>query len=302
MKVLFVLVAVTAIFAQSTIVFKNQCSGPVNVVDSSLGSLFTLSNGQSASHTYGAVSFNIKIGPQGLSLAEFAINSWDNLDFYDLSEIVGYDVPMELIAPRAGCPTVSCASPTCPQAYLKPDDNNATKSCQTGGTYTLIFCQNNAAAPTSAPATPAPAPPPSSGPPTASVTSVAGRVALYSFSANAWVTTDGNGFLTATASSVSAAAKFNVGSIANGFTLQNSASGLFASADNDGATAVVANRGAASTWETFTFTLLPNSQFWVIQAGDDGKLWAVQSNNQIIANVGWGGALPGSVLFYIVNA
>jgi hypothetical protein len=32
-------------------------------------------------------------------LAEFTINSFDSLDFYDLSEIDGYDVPMKLQAP-----------------------------------------------------------------------------------------------------------------------------------------------------------------------------------------------------------
>jgi hypothetical protein len=51
---------------------------------------------------YTSVSFNVKVGPDGVSLAEFTINSFDDLDFYDLSEIVGFDVPMELGAPRPG--------------------------------------------------------------------------------------------------------------------------------------------------------------------------------------------------------
>jgi len=174
--------------------------------------------------------------------------------------------------------------------------SNGNSLSQAGSLYISIKSNVSPAPP---PATPAPA-----GPPTSSVQINAGiQVAIFSFSANLYVTVDPSSLLlVATTSSLSAAAKFNIGAISGGYTIQNAASGQYTSADNYGNSPAVANRPTASTWETWTFTALPNSGFVVIQASINGNLLAVQSNNELISNVPFAGALPGSVLFYIVNA
>lgn len=43
----------------------------------------------------------------GITLAEFSFNSWNGLDFYDLSVINGFNVPMQIRASTGG-PTVTC--------------------------------------------------------------------------------------------------------------------------------------------------------------------------------------------------
>uniref|UniRef100_A0A914QV38 Uncharacterized protein n=1 Tax=Panagrolaimus davidi TaxID=227884 RepID=A0A914QV38_9BILA len=63
-----------------------------------------------------------KNGWNGLTLAEFSFNSWNCLDFYDLSVIVGFDVSMQII-PNTGGPMVTCLSKQCSDAYLFPANN-----------------------------------------------------------------------------------------------------------------------------------------------------------------------------------
>ncbi|GMR30174.1 hypothetical protein PMAYCL1PPCAC_00369, partial [Pristionchus mayeri] len=82
---------------------------------------------------------NFKNGWGGLTLAEFSFNSWNGLDFYDLSVVVGYDTPMRIETSTGGS-TVSCWGQRCPEAYLYPTDDTKTHACQTGGTFTLTFC------------------------------------------------------------------------------------------------------------------------------------------------------------------
>jgi len=165
----------------------------------------------------------------------------------------------------------------------------------------------------SSPSTPAPTPAPtsapsssgsSSAPPTVSINAVAGaKVALYSFSANAYVTVDSStSLLVANSATLSGAAIFNLASITGGLSIQNAASGEYASADNAGANPVVANRPSPSSWETFVFQALTGGEFYVIEASINGNLLGVQSNNELIANIPASGAYPGSVLFVIVNA
>ncbi|GAA5961247.1 hypothetical protein JCM8115_001521 [Rhodotorula mucilaginosa] len=57
------------------------------------------------------------------SLGEFNLNSWGSLDFYDLSFVAGFDVPMS-IAP-AGCQELACApdmTKICPDERMKQRD------------------------------------------------------------------------------------------------------------------------------------------------------------------------------------
>ncbi|KAJ9589771.1 hypothetical protein L9F63_027968, partial [Diploptera punctata] len=72
------------------------------------------------------------------TLAEFSINSWNGLDFYDLSVIDGYNLPMKIIPANGGCPTVTCGSANCPDAYHYPTDDTKTHGCATTD-YTVEF-------------------------------------------------------------------------------------------------------------------------------------------------------------------
>ena len=55
-----------------------------------------LNPGASASGDFGGNGMNFKNGWGGKTLAEFSFNSWQGMDFYDLSVIVGYDTPMQI--------------------------------------------------------------------------------------------------------------------------------------------------------------------------------------------------------------
>ena len=82
---------------------------------------------------------NFKSGWGGQTLAEFSFNSWNGMDFYDLSVIVGYDVAMR-ISPSNGGPTVTCTYRGCPDAYQYPSDDTKTHGTPTGGSFTVTFC------------------------------------------------------------------------------------------------------------------------------------------------------------------
>uniref|UniRef100_A0AC35F756 Thaumatin-like protein n=1 Tax=Panagrolaimus sp. PS1159 TaxID=55785 RepID=A0AC35F756_9BILA len=142
-KQLFLLFAAFMILEASTVNFNNRCSYGINVIRTANGqapvSECNLGPGGSCSKNYGSNGMNFKNGWNGKTLAEFSFNSWNGQDFYDLSVIVGYDTPMQII-PSNGGPTVTCKSPQCPDAYLFPSDDTKTHGTQTGGTFTVNFC------------------------------------------------------------------------------------------------------------------------------------------------------------------
>uniref|UniRef100_A0A914EJI8 Uncharacterized protein n=1 Tax=Acrobeloides nanus TaxID=290746 RepID=A0A914EJI8_9BILA len=88
---------------------------------------------------YGSNGMNFKNGWGGKTLAEFSFNSWNGLDFYDLSVIVGYDTPMQITTSTGG-PTVTCTHAECPDAYQYPSDDKKTHGTPTGGTFDVNFC------------------------------------------------------------------------------------------------------------------------------------------------------------------
>uniref|UniRef100_A0A251RLY8 Putative thaumatin n=1 Tax=Helianthus annuus TaxID=4232 RepID=A0A251RLY8_HELAN len=100
------------------------------------------------------------------TLAEYALNQFNNLDFFDISLVDGFNVPMVALlsyglpvgaitlAPCTELISIVCNSgncgPTdlsrffktrCPDAYSYPkDDQTSTFTCPGGTNYDVIFC------------------------------------------------------------------------------------------------------------------------------------------------------------------
>ncbi|TFY56713.1 hypothetical protein EVJ58_g7470 [Rhodofomes roseus] len=71
----------------------------------------------------------------GVTLAQFTINAWNNLDFFNPSTTDGFNVAVT-ITPGTGCTTG-------PQACTASDEGDGcgmTSSCPTGTDYTIAFC------------------------------------------------------------------------------------------------------------------------------------------------------------------
>ncbi|GMT34741.1 hypothetical protein PFISCL1PPCAC_26038, partial [Pristionchus fissidentatus] len=123
--------------------FINRCGYRVEVIRTENGRAPAhqagLNPGDQAGADFGSNGMNFKNGWNGKTLAEFSFNSWNGMDFYDLSVIVGYDTPMRISTDRPG-PTVTCHGAGCPDAYLFPTDDTKTHGVSTGGTFTVTFC------------------------------------------------------------------------------------------------------------------------------------------------------------------
>ncbi|CAH9122946.1 unnamed protein product [Cuscuta epithymum] len=79
-------------------------------------------------------------GAPPTTLAEFSLNQPNNLDFYDLSVIDGFNVPMSFSPTSGGCASLRCPADKCSDAYLFPADNTKTHSCPSGTNYKIVFC------------------------------------------------------------------------------------------------------------------------------------------------------------------
>lgn len=84
---------------------------------------------------------------RGATLFEIAMNQFENLDFYDISLVDGFNHPM-LVGPRGGeldlpdCQWIHCRDQFCPEAYHHPLDDLCRKvvfSCR-GANYEVTFC------------------------------------------------------------------------------------------------------------------------------------------------------------------
>ncbi|OQV14703.1 hypothetical protein BV898_11077 [Hypsibius exemplaris] len=146
---LVVVVAVsgcTAVANATTINFVNRCGYSINLVKTENGRNSVKecdlgAGGGSCRKSYSSNGMNFKHGwgGQGITLAEFSFNSWQGMDFYDLSVINGFNVPMQIESSTGG-PTVTCHHQGCSDAYQYPKDDTKTKGTGTGGTFTVKFC------------------------------------------------------------------------------------------------------------------------------------------------------------------
>lgn len=155
-SLLILVLAVFFGFAQSTkVLFENHCDYSVQVIRTEYGQtpaeechleaglcFFCLDNLSGANYTgeYQSTGMYFKSGWSGQTLAEFSFNVMNLLiDTYDLSIILGFDMPMKL-SPSTGGPTLTCLSKGCPDAYQFPHDDTPLSKTKTGGIFTLTFC------------------------------------------------------------------------------------------------------------------------------------------------------------------
>ncbi|KAL8507085.1 hypothetical protein ACS0TY_017829 [Phlomoides rotata] len=78
-------------------------------------------------------------GRAPLTLAEFSLNGANNLDYYDISVIDGFNIPMAFNPTNGNCPQLTCRDANCPDAYHQPNDVK-TKTCPSGTNYNIVFC------------------------------------------------------------------------------------------------------------------------------------------------------------------
>ncbi|CAN1134851.1 Thaumatin-like protein 1a, partial [Linum perenne] len=113
---------------------------------------FTCLTGDCAS---GQVSCNGAGGIPPVTLAEFTLGGAGGLDFFDISLVDGFNLPVSITVKYCvggGCKTTTCTksinnvcpkelSSQCPQAYSYAfDDRSSTFTCPTGKDYIVTFC------------------------------------------------------------------------------------------------------------------------------------------------------------------
>ncbi|OQV24141.1 hypothetical protein BV898_02091 [Hypsibius exemplaris] len=97
----------------SKVQFINRCQGILRVVQTGNGrspfQLGDIPEGWSRTYSFDGGSVNFKIcwkssflsiawlGGKGITLAEFTFNGWNGLDFYNLSLVDGYNLPMQIV-------------------------------------------------------------------------------------------------------------------------------------------------------------------------------------------------------------
>ncbi|OEL25013.1 Pathogenesis-related protein 1A/1B [Dichanthelium oligosanthes] len=85
----------------------------------------------------GALSCTVS-GQPPATLAEYTIVGGDNQDYYDISLVDGFNLPLDF-----SCSTgvnLHCGEPGCPDAYLFPTDDTKTHACSANSNYQVTFC------------------------------------------------------------------------------------------------------------------------------------------------------------------
>jgi len=115
----------------------------------------------------GALSCSLA-GTSPITLAEFTLNGGNNLDYFDISVIDGFNIPMQFSSTTNGCnnnldyidvstidgfniriqvnatsdvcnKVLTCRDSNCPDAYQQPNDVK-TVTCPGGTNYKIVFC------------------------------------------------------------------------------------------------------------------------------------------------------------------
>ncbi|XP_066359536.1 thaumatin-like pathogenesis-related protein 4 [Miscanthus floridulus] len=76
-------------------------------------------------------------GQPPATLAEFTIGGGSNHDYYDISVIDGYNLPMDFSCSSGAA--LRCRDSGCPDAYHQPNDPK-TRSCNGNSNYQVTFC------------------------------------------------------------------------------------------------------------------------------------------------------------------
>ncbi|TVU48881.1 hypothetical protein EJB05_00162, partial [Eragrostis curvula] len=85
----------------------------------------------------GALSCTLS-GQPPTTLAEFTIGGGSKHDYYDISVVSGYNLPMDF-----SCSTgvkLVCKEPGCPDAYTKSYQPGKTHHCRGNSNYKVTFC------------------------------------------------------------------------------------------------------------------------------------------------------------------
>ncbi|RCV19612.1 hypothetical protein SEVIR_3G417400v4 [Setaria viridis] len=85
----------------------------------------------------GAYSCSLS-GQPPATLAEFTIVGGDGHDYYDISVVDGYNLPMDF-----SCSSgvgLQCRGSGCRDAYLYPTDDSKTHACDGNSNYQVTFC------------------------------------------------------------------------------------------------------------------------------------------------------------------
>uniref|UniRef100_A0ACD5X2E7 Uncharacterized protein n=1 Tax=Avena sativa TaxID=4498 RepID=A0ACD5X2E7_AVESA len=76
-------------------------------------------------------------GTPPATLAEFSLG--DELDYYDVSVVDGFNVPMFFGCHDDGAPAIRCMDPSCPDANHHADDGKI-RTCIANSGFYLLFC------------------------------------------------------------------------------------------------------------------------------------------------------------------
>jgi len=120
----------------------NNCPYAVDVIQTGNGaapfqSCWLNPGGTCSSNPPAGWGGNYKNGWAGLALAEFQFDSW-GLDWYDISQIVGCDTPLQIQAPWTAA-WLTCHGCGCSDAYQLSGDRQ-THSATTGGWFGIVWC------------------------------------------------------------------------------------------------------------------------------------------------------------------
>eukprot|EP01113_Clastostelium_recurvatum_P046824 TRINITY_DN8263_c0_g1_i2.p1 TRINITY_DN8263_c0_g1~~TRINITY_DN8263_c0_g1_i2.p1 ORF type:complete len:803 (+),score=129.59 TRINITY_DN8263_c0_g1_i2:201-2609(+) len=127
-----------------------------------------------------------------------------------------------------------------------------------------------------------------------------GSVSLQSRVNNKYIVVSSSKVLQATATSSSSAATFVSATGSGGTTLNHQASNMFVCADNTGASPLIANRAAASTWESFTLVSQSANCFYILSKANNMLVavsTAAATKDTLIANVSPSATLDSAVVF-----
>lgn len=79
---------------------------------------------------------------QPATLFEATVDGGNNLDYYDISIIDAFNLPMSVTPSTSTCTSLSCQNADCPQPpiYRVPECSGCTQGCAYGTSYTIRFC------------------------------------------------------------------------------------------------------------------------------------------------------------------
>ncbi|CAD5218876.1 unnamed protein product [Bursaphelenchus okinawaensis] len=143
MKTVAIIALVIVSASASTVIFKNNCKDAFDVVRTENLKLPVVQchlnpRGECRGQFANNRSMNFKRGWGGKqTLAEFTFDNPKKRDFFDLSVVAGFDVPMSLSGNHY---KLKCRHPKCPDAYLFDRDDKKNHDGPTGATYHVTFC------------------------------------------------------------------------------------------------------------------------------------------------------------------